>query len=67
MPPRLRRRARSRWSGMAGPSFAEADVPAAVETILKTYLKRRHEGEVFATCFDRLGVDPFKEALYDNA
>ena len=50
-----------------GPSFAEADVPAAVETILKTYITRRDDGEDFAACLDRLGLAPFKEALYDNA
>ena len=50
-----------------GPSFAEADVPAAVETILTTYLSRRNEDEAFDRCLDRLGTEPFKEALYGTA
>jgi sulfite reductase (NADPH) hemoprotein beta-component len=50
-----------------GPSFAEADVPAAVEKILTTYLSLRNEDEAFDRCLDRLGIEPFKEALYGTA
>ena len=47
-----------------GPSFAEDDVPDAVGVIIDTYLLKRRQGEVFAACLDRLGIAPFKEALY---
>ena len=47
-----------------GPSFAEDDVPDAIETIINLYLSVRRKGETFAACLDRLGIAPFKEALY---
>jgi len=47
-----------------GPSFAEADVPAAIGGLVHTYLKARHEGELFADCIRRIGHDPFRDALY---
>jgi sulfite reductase (NADPH) hemoprotein beta-component len=47
-----------------GPSFAEDDVPDAIETIINLYLGVRRKGETFAACLDRLGIAPFKEALY---
>jgi sulfite reductase (NADPH) hemoprotein beta-component len=49
---------------IVGPSFASDDVVEAVETILDTYRARRGEGERFIDVVRRLGVAPFKEALY---
>jgi sulfite reductase (NADPH) hemoprotein beta-component len=49
---------------MICPSFAEDDVPDAIETIINLYLGVRRKGETFAACLDRLGIAPFKEALY---
>jgi sulfite reductase (NADPH) hemoprotein beta-component len=47
-----------------GPSFEEADVPAAIERIVDTYKKLRHNDETFADSLTRLGAAPFKESLY---
>ena len=37
----------------------------AVETILNTYLAKREDGERFLDTYRRVGMDPFKAALYD--
>ena len=47
-----------------GPSFEEADVPAAIERIVDTYMEQRQDNEKFADSLIRLGAAPFKEALY---
>jgi len=47
-----------------GPSFEEADVPAAIERIVDTYKALRHDDESFADSLTRLGTAPFKESLY---
>jgi sulfite reductase (NADPH) hemoprotein beta-component len=50
-----------------GPSFSYDDVVDAVETIVKTYLRVRNEGETFLACYRRVGAEPFKETLYNAA
>jgi len=47
-----------------GPSFEEADVPAAIERIVDTYMDLRQDNETFADSLTRLGTAPFKESLY---
>ena len=47
-----------------GPSFSEADIPDAIETIIDTYLSARRADETFAHHFVRVGIGPFKEAVY---
>ncbi|MGB1952933.1 MAG: nitrite/sulfite reductase [Candidatus Puniceispirillum sp.] len=47
-----------------GPSFEEADVPAAIERIVDTYRALRHDDESFVDSLTRLGTAPFKESLY---
>ena len=46
------------------PSFEEADVPAAIERIVDTYMDLRQDNETFANSLMRLGTAPFKESLY---
>ena len=51
-----------------GPGFAGHEVPEAIENILNTYLKLRHnKAEDFLAAYRRLGTKPFKEALYATA
>ena len=51
-----------------GPSFARADVPRVVEKLLRVYLERRESDEErFIDVVHRIGVEPFKERIYDNA
>ena len=37
----------------------------AVETVTDVYLGAREEGERFLDTYRRIGMEPFKEALYD--
>jgi sulfite reductase (NADPH) hemoprotein beta-component len=50
-----------------GKGFAADEAVDAVETILNTYIKVRDEGERFLDTYRRVGMDPFKEALYGPA
>ena len=50
-----------------GPGFAFDDAVDAVEKILDTYISVREDGERFLDTYRRVGMDPFKEALYGTA
>ena len=47
-----------------GPSFAAAEVPGILKTILNTYVESRIEGESFLETYNRIGIKPFKERVY---
>ncbi len=49
---------------IVGPAFGEAEVPGAIETIVETYLDHRADDERFVDTYRRIGLAPFKEALY---
>ena len=49
-----------------GPGLPQADVPAAIERIIDVYLKLRDEGERFLDTYRRLGMDPFRKAVYGD-
>jgi sulfite reductase (NADPH) hemoprotein beta-component len=49
----------------AGPGFAYDEIVPAVERLIEAYLDLRLEpGETFLAAYRRLGVEPFKAALY---
>ncbi len=51
-----------------GPSFARDEVPNVVETLIKTYLELRDgDQERFVDVVRRVGLQPFKEAVYAEA
>ena len=52
---------------LVGPAFAADEIVDAVETIVTTYLALRHDGESFLDAYRRVGLTPFKEALYGAA
>ena len=53
---------------IVGPGFSSENVVGAVETIVDTYMDlRRSEGETFLEAYRRLGIAPFKEALYERS
>jgi sulfite reductase (NADPH) hemoprotein beta-component len=53
---------------IVGPGFSSENVVEAVETIVDTYLGlRRDEDESFLESFRRVGLAPFKEALYERS
>jgi len=47
-----------------GPSFAAAQIPEVIEKLLAAYVATRHEGEIFIDTVERLGLAPFKTAVY---
>jgi sulfite reductase (NADPH) hemoprotein beta-component len=53
---------------IVGPGFSSENVVGAVETIVETYIGlRRDESETFLEAFRRVGLAPFKEALYERS
>ena len=50
-----------------GKGFPADETVNAVETILNTYLASRNDGERFIDTYRRIGMAPFKEALYGAA
>ena len=49
---------------ITGPGFDEAGIVDAVETAADVYLRERTDGERFLDTYRRIGMEPFKEALY---
>ncbi len=47
-----------------GPSFSAEQIPAVIETVLQTYVELRHEDEFFIDTCHRVGIEPFKTAVY---
>ena len=53
---------------IVGPGFSSENVVEAIETIVDTYMGlRREESETFLDAFRRVGLAPFKEALYERS
>src|SRR3984957_1755156 len=51
-----------------GPGFRSENVVGAIETIVETYTSlRRSEEETFIDAYPRVGMAPFKEALYERS
>ena len=50
-----------------GPSFCAADIPEVIEKLLDTYVHNRWSEETFIETYDRIGITPFKEAVYAGA
>jgi sulfite reductase (NADPH) hemoprotein beta-component len=47
-----------------GPSFSAAEVPEVIERIIDTFVRYRESEELFVDAFQRIGLEPFKEAVY---
>jgi len=53
---------------IVGPAFSSDQIVNAIDTVVETYLKNRSSGaERFIDTYRRVGIDPFKEALYGPA
>ena len=48
-----------------GPSISGKTVVDAVEKIVNVYLQNRSNGEKFTEVFKRIGIQPFKEKVYE--
>lgn len=51
---------------IVGPSFSQDEVPEVIEKIVNVYQQHKTTGENFINTYNRLGLEPFKEALYGN-
>ena len=49
---------------ITGPGFDEDGIVDAIERVTDRYLAERSEGERFVDTFRRVGMAPFKEAIY---
>jgi sulfite reductase (NADPH) hemoprotein beta-component len=49
-----------------GPSFSAGEMPDVVEKIINVYIENRHADERFLDTFDRIGIDPFKNRVYEG-
>jgi sulfite reductase (NADPH) hemoprotein beta-component len=47
-----------------GPGLPQAEVPVAIRKIVDTYLVKREHEERFIDTYRRVGIEPFKEAVY---
>ncbi|KAF3983744.1 MAG: nitrite/sulfite reductase [Methylococcales symbiont of Hymedesmia sp. n. MRB-2018] len=47
-----------------GPAIAKNKITQTIETILGVYIKQRQDNEIFLDTVNRIGVSPFKEAVY---
>jgi sulfite reductase (NADPH) hemoprotein beta-component len=50
-----------------GPGLPQAEVPAAIRKIVDTYLEMRVGQERFLDTYRRVGIEPFKDAVYGVA
>ena len=51
---------------VTGPGFSKDNIVSAVMRVIEKYLDQRHANELFAETFRRIGIKPFKEALYET-
>jgi sulfite reductase (NADPH) hemoprotein beta-component len=52
---------------IVGPAFTAEEIESAIAAIIDVYLSRRLNGERFVDAVSRLGLDPFREKLYEGA
>ena len=58
----------ARVGDRTGPGFSADNIVPAIERIVQTYLDIRSDAdETFAAAYRRVGMEPFKSALYDEA
>jgi len=56
----------ARLGKVIGPSFSAGEMPDVVDKIIQVYLDNRHADERFIDTFDRIGIDPFKNRVYEG-
>ncbi len=53
-------------ASILGPSFARAEVPGVIRSLIDVHLAERKSEEKFIDTFRRIGSEPFKRAAYSN-
>ena len=51
---------------IVGPAFSQDEIPDVIEKIVSVYRQQRAGDEVFLNTFNRVGLEPFKLALYGD-
>ncbi len=52
---------------LTGPGFSTEEIVDSVETVVDTYLElRTNKDEDFLSTYRRIGMTPFKKALYER-
>ncbi|MFC3148070.1 nitrite/sulfite reductase [Piscinibacterium candidicorallinum] len=54
----------TRVGQIIGPSFSAVEVPGVIAALMDVYVAARHADERFIDTFDRIGLAPFKTAVY---
>ncbi len=49
-----------------GPSFAREEMPDVIDSLLHVYVEQRHADERFIDTVRRIGIEPFKEYVYQE-
>jgi sulfite reductase (NADPH) hemoprotein beta-component len=49
-----------------GPGLPQSEVPTAIRKIVDAYLLTRQHGERFLDTYRRVGIEPFKSAVYGD-
>jgi len=49
-----------------GPSFSAEQMPAVIRKIIDVYIGVRQDGEAFIDCVHRVGIEPFKNTIYQE-
>ncbi|PKM22006.1 MAG: sulfite reductase [Gammaproteobacteria bacterium HGW-Gammaproteobacteria-14] len=57
----------SRIGDKMGPSFDTDEVADVIEKVVNLYVEQRLDGELFIDTYERIGMQPFKERVYDSA
>lgn len=47
-----------------GPSFAQERMPDVISHLIDVYVEQRTAEEQFIDCYNRIGIEPFKERVY---
>ena len=50
-----------------GPSFAQSEIPLVIQKLIDLYLRERLELENFLSTYKRIGLQPFKDAVYKTS
>ena len=49
-----------------GPSFSAEQMPAVIRKIIDVYISVRQDDEAFIYCVHRVGIEPFKNTIYQE-
>jgi len=51
---------------IVGPAFSQEEIPVVIEKIVAVYKQSRQPEEEFLHTYKRIGMEPFKDALYGS-